>query len=211
MDFQKLLIRVFVVTACAVFSLGAGLALDPVFLSFHDKDGHYRLEGGFLVQAESDVAWKVLTDYEHIPSFVSNMKKSLVLERLTNDLVLEQEMEGGFLFFTKRVNVLLNVRENPGQSISFQDRRHKDFQFYQGDWNLRPAAQGKVEVVYRLEAKQNFSLPFSGDFMQGGVKDLLAAVQREILKRQAKKIKENSIVLLPPPVQTQQSSKSIPH
>jgi hypothetical protein len=201
MKIQKLPIQIFAAAALAVLSCGTAFATDTVSLAFQDQGGRYRLEGRFFVTADKDVAWNVLTDYEHIPLFVGNMKKSHVRERLYNNLFLEQEMEGGFLFFTKRVNVLLDVKENPFQSITFRDLRRKDFEVYQGGWDLRPEAQGKVEVVYRLEAKQNFSLPFSGDFMQGGVKDLLRAVQREIQKRQAQKTKENSVVLLPPPSQ----------
>ena len=71
----KNLLRVFAGIACALFSFGAGLAADDVSLTFQNQDGTYRLEGVFPVRADSATAWKVLTDYEHIPLFVGSMKK----------------------------------------------------------------------------------------------------------------------------------------
>ena len=114
-------------------------------------------------------------------------------------------MEGGFLIFTKRVSVLLNVHEIPEQSISFEDVRHKDFKVYQGAWKLQSSPQGELEVVYSLEAKQNFSAPLAGDFMKGSIKDLLSAVRKEIVKRQTQKARKEALALLSSPGQERQS------
>ncbi len=51
-------------------------------------------------------------------------------------------------------------------------------------------------MVYQLEAKKNFDAPFAGDYMNGGAKDLISAVQKEIYLQQTRinRKKEMSVV-----------------
>jgi ribosome-associated toxin RatA of RatAB toxin-antitoxin module len=169
----------------AVLLGGAGPVGGPVSMASQEKAGVDELQGRFYAAADEAVVWQVLTDYAHIPRFVSNMKVSRVLQRDQNDVLLVQEMEGGFLFLTKRVHVLLKVHETPNSRITFEDMDHTDFILYQGSWTIEPCSGGGVSVVYQLAAHRNFDLPLAGDSMNGGVKDLLADVQKEIYFRQA--------------------------
>ncbi len=175
---------------CAAFFPSAGFAADPVSLVFQGKDRSYEMAGSFEVEADPAVAWCVLTGYEQLTRFVGNLKRSRVEKDLgPHHFLLEQEFEGGFLFITKRVRVLLDVHETEDRSIDFTDIDGKDFKFYQGSWNLSPGAEKGLNITYRLKAEQNFDAPFAGDYTRGGVKDLLEAVRREILRRQAEKTK----------------------
>ena len=189
--FRRFLLGTAMVAAGAALSCGIGLAADDVSLSIQNKNGLFNLEGSFQVQAETSVIWDVLTAYEQIPRFVGNLKKSHVERDLgVYHFLLAQEFEGGFLFFTKKVRVLLDVHETWYQSIAFQDIGHRDFTLYQGTWRVKPRSDGEQVITYQLNAKPNFSAPFEGDFMGGGAKDLLQAVRKEILRRQAEKPKE---------------------
>jgi hypothetical protein len=169
-----------------VMTCDAGFAADAVSLSFQGKDRSYDIEASFDVEAGQSIVWDVLTGYEQLPQFVGNLKKSQVEKDLgPHHFLLEQEFEGGFLFLTKRVRVLLDVQETSGQTILFADIGHKDFEFYEGSWELRPDLGGALKVLYSLKATQNFDAPFAGDYTRGGIKDLLESVRREILRRQA--------------------------
>jgi hypothetical protein len=126
---------------------------------------------------------------------------------------LEQEFEGGFLFLTKRVRVLLDVHEDWYKSINFTDIDHKDFALYEGSWQLLPDPVKGLEIIYTLKAKQNFDAPFAGDYMRGGVKDLLDAVRREILRRQARdpaKVPPKTLVTQRPGLESQKNQEEIP-
>lgn len=179
------------VAACAVLSCGAGFAASeslPMTLAFSDEGGHLKVEGSFFVDADPAVAWGVLTDYAQIPEFVHSMKVSSVQSRDGNELVVKQEGEGGFLFFTQRIHLLLNVHEDPQKSITFTDTNHKDFDFYQGTWTLNPSSIGYgLEVIYTLDAQEHFGAPafLVGDSIHGSMKDLLESVRREMTNRQA--------------------------
>ena len=171
---------------------GADSLFQQVSFLSQEKVGVDEVKAQFYVKADPATAWAVLSDYEHIPQFVHTMKKSHIDEVKDGNIYLTQEAEAGFLFITKRVHVLLKVHEVPGKSISFEDVSQKDFCFYQGSWAIEPAPQGGVSVVYQLEAKKNFDAPFAGDYMNGGVKDLLTAVQQEIYLRQVQAQKEKA-------------------
>jgi hypothetical protein len=178
--------------AGVALSCGAGLA-DDVSTTIQSKNGKFNIDGRFKVKADPSVVWDVLTSYEQIPRFVGSLKKSHVQEDLgVYHFLLEQEFEGGFLFFTQRVRVLLDVREVWYQHINFIDIKKKDFAVYQGSWSLTEVPQEGLEIDYQLEAKPNFDAPFVGDFMNGGAKDLLKAVRREILRRQKNKDLEST-------------------
>jgi len=187
MNFGDLLSRALVMAACVALSCGAGLASDEVSTTLKDVRGTFHVHGRFLVQADPQTAWEVLTDYHHIPKFVGTLKTSILTESLgPYHILLHQEFEGGFLFFTKRVRVQLEVLEIPLRAIVFNDLDRKDFHHYMGAWMIGRTSSGELEVLYQLEARQNFEAPFAGDFMNGGVKDLLACVRREMLRRQAR-------------------------
>jgi hypothetical protein len=192
MILRKLLLILILGTG-AVAPCGADPLFQPVSFSAHEKDGVDQVKARFYVNAQSQTAWAVLSDYENIPKFVHTMKKSHIEKRCDDNLLLTQEAEAGFLFITKKVHVLLKVHEVPGKSIAFEDVSLKDFCFYQGSWDIQTCPQGGVSVVYELEAKKNFDAPFAGDYMNGGVKDLITAVQKEIYLRQVQAQKENGL------------------
>ena len=187
-NFRTLLLRATMVAACAALSCGVGWAAEEVSLAYQEKDGHYNVRGSFLVEAEPRTAWSVLSDYDHIPQFVHNMKVSHIQIREGNDVLLHQVAEGGFLFFTQKVRLFLYIQETPDKTITFKDMAHKDFKIYRGSWNITPDVDGsQLKITYELEADLNFSAPafIAGDVMSGGAKDLLKSVRKEILQRQS--------------------------
>jgi hypothetical protein len=163
----------------------------PVFFIFISDDGRYNFEGGFSVKADTDVVWSVLTDYNHVSSFVSNMH-SHVKKDDGNDLLVEQDAGGGFLIIQEHIKALLAIHEEPFQSISFNDVSHKNFELYSGVWNLQPdPITGGVKVTYELQAARDKNTPnfLTADLFSGSLGDLLSETQSEISKRQLRKDK----------------------
>lgn len=147
--------------------------------------GAYQVEGSFSVAASSEAAWSVLTDYDRIAGFVSGLRASRVLEREQDHVLVEQEASARFLLFSRRVRVLLKVREQPMRRIAFEDIEGRDFAVYAGSWEILEEGEGRLKVVYRLKAKRLFAAP---DFIARGAfkasaAELLDEVRREILLR----------------------------
>ena len=131
----------------------AGSLPQQVAVSFADLgDSTMRLEGRFTTAAPRATAWGVLTDYDHIQTFVASMRSSRVKARGDGFLLVEQKSVARVLLFQRTFDVLLRVREEPARSILFDDVSKVSFERYEGSWTLQEVPGG-MEVIYRLTAK----------------------------------------------------------
>ena len=155
-----------------------------VVVEVGEHEGLYRVSGAFSVPAPPAVAWQVLTDYDHIGSFVGSMRSSAVEWREGGHLLLHQTLSGGFFPFRRTMRVALEVREDPEREIAFQDVLARDFLHYAGTWTLAPDSIGTF-VAYTLEADPRGALPsvVGRGMMTRSVHDLLSQVQAEIQRR----------------------------
>jgi ribosome-associated toxin RatA of RatAB toxin-antitoxin module len=110
------------------------------------------IEGRFTSPATPAQAWKVLTDYEGIPSFIPSMKTSRVLKRSGGFIYLLQKSRAGAFLFHRTVSLLLKVKEVAPEAIDFSDISGRSFKAYGGSWRLSPQASGGG-VVYRVRAE----------------------------------------------------------
>jgi len=98
--------------------------LEPVWASPHlrrfdvtrDAAG-YRVDASADLEADQSLVWETLTDYEKLPQFVPGIRSVRVLatheESGRQRLLIEQAGELRFLFFSRRVAVLLDVEHQP--------------------------------------------------------------------------------------------------
>jgi len=80
--------------------------------------------------------------------FMADVRKSVVRERAAGRAVVEQEAEPGFMLFSKRVHLVLEIEEQPAALI-FRDRCRTSFVSYEGAWRIAQE-EGRIEVVYEL-------------------------------------------------------------
>ncbi|HXO43505.1 MAG TPA: SRPBCC family protein [Thermoanaerobaculia bacterium] len=160
-------------------------SLSQVVVSFADLgDSTMQLEGRFMTAASSATAWSVLTDYDHIPSFVSSMRSSRVKARGDGYLLVEQESVAKVLWFQRKLDVLLKVREEPPHRIAFDDVSKASFERYEGSWTLQDTPAGR-EVIYRLTVKGGLIGLVARSHSQNMVRELLEQVRAEIGRREA--------------------------
>jgi carbon monoxide dehydrogenase subunit G len=83
------------------------------------RDGEFVLvSASALMQVDPDVAWAVLSDYDHLARFIPDMESSRVVSRDGNRVRVEQKGEMGFFFYKEPVNILLDVHEEPPSRIT---------------------------------------------------------------------------------------------
>jgi ribosome-associated toxin RatA of RatAB toxin-antitoxin module len=99
----------------------------------------------------------VLTDYEHIPRFMPDVRTSRVLEQSGAGVVVEQEAVARLMMFSKRIHLVLDIRQQPG-SIHFRDRCGQSFKQYEGGWSVTANA-GQTSIEYTLTAEPSFDVP----------------------------------------------------
>lgn len=119
--------------------------------------GVYAVEATFDVPHEAAVAWEVLTDYANISRYVPEVRRSVVLERTGSRARVEQEAVSKFLMFSKRVHLLLAIRESE-DVIAFTDECGRSFTLYAGSWRLTDHAEG-TRIAYLLRAQPAFDVP----------------------------------------------------
>lgn len=99
-------------------------------------------------------------------------------------MLVEQVAVGRLFLFSKKMRVLLRVREEPPGHIEFEDVLHRDFATYRGEWNVEQLGPD-VEIVYRVLARPAFRMPdavMKGVFRRT-VRDLVSEVGVEIQRR----------------------------
>lgn len=149
--------------------------------------GSYRVGGAFTVAAAAHQAWDVLTDYEGMPRFVSDITVSRVLRRGPQGPTIEQRGSGRFLFVSRSVTLTMAVVEERPVRISFRDVDGKRFRRYEGFWRIEPTETGSV-VTYELLAEPDPSLGprfAARRVLAANARRLLREVRDEIERRAA--------------------------
>ena len=149
------------------------------------KEGGDRvIRAGIDIQASSQVLWAVLTDYDNLETFVPDLIQSRILERGEDGLIrLEQISVRRFIFFKKRVRVLLQVSEELHHKIEFV-LIEGDFQTYQGSWAI-DAEKEPIRLNLNLRTRPAFFAPgFILDrVLRTSSAQNLEAVREEALRR----------------------------
>ncbi|MBI3549052.1 MAG: SRPBCC family protein [Elusimicrobia bacterium] len=173
-------------TGAILFLLSAAAPVRAgINVSVHHMGHHvYEVDGSFEVASSSHVVWAVLTDFENIGRFVREVISSKVVERNDGRLLLEQSAVGRAFLVSKKVHVLLDVRQEEGRRIEFEDILLNDFDQYRGTWELRQE-EGATLVRYRLTAKPGQGLPtfVAQRALQKNARRLLEQVRAEMLRR----------------------------
>jgi ribosome-associated toxin RatA of RatAB toxin-antitoxin module len=143
--------------AMAVVALPASAASQDPQVTVREEDGLFRVAAMFTVPQPGSVAMAVLTDYEHIPRFMPDVRASSVLDRNDERVVVEQEAVARLMMFSKRIHLVLEVHETPGH-IRFHDRCGKSFARYEGGWTVTEKG-GVTSIAYELIADPSFDVP----------------------------------------------------
>ena len=116
------------------------------------RDGEFvTVSASTVMKVDPNVAWAVLSDYDHLAGFIPDMKSSRVVSREGNKLRVEQRGDVGFFFYKEPVNVLLEVHEEPQHRITARSL----------EGNVR-----KLETRYELHPSEaGVKLDYDGRFV----------------------------------------------
>jgi hypothetical protein len=176
--------------ALAIFSAGKACAnpweKELVNSDFVTQGGRYRFTGDFSVNADPAVIWDVLTDYGHIQDFVADFQGK-ILSRDVNQVLVQQSIGEGFLFFRFDVHALAEIHEQPYESIFSEDISHKDFDCFQEVWSLQPGPPGEgTKVICMMDIARNKHTPWfiTPDILRSGLPNYLKQYRYEIERRE---------------------------
>jgi ribosome-associated toxin RatA of RatAB toxin-antitoxin module len=167
---------------------GAAAAEQPANLTVREDKGVYTVVAHFLVDQPPSVALTVLTDYEHIPRFMPDVRTSIVRERGTGWAVVEQEAVSAFMMFSKRVHLVLDIEEQ-ADALIFRDRCARSFVRYEGAWRLSQLG-AQTAITYELTAEPSFEIPewMLKRLLRRDSGQMIERLQREIAARATPKM-----------------------
>ncbi len=158
----------------------------PVEIFTQDTlDGSTYIHGKVTIPSAQHDVWSVITDYNEIESFISNVTDAQEISRSGNSVVIYQKGEMRFLIFGKTVEVTLKVQEFPQDSFQFEIL-DGPFHYYSGQWSLLTHSNaGSVELVYEAVVKPNFFAPrfLVKRVMQNEFRSSLEAIRTETFRR----------------------------
>jgi hypothetical protein len=183
----------FLVSCSYLVAVGAGaetpplLMMEQVDLSELPGQDLYYIHGTFKTAADPAQVWKVLSDYEGLQGVVTSLRSSKVLGKDADGLLVEQVLDGQFLFFHKGVRLLLRVREQAPTRIDFSQVGSGPFRHYEGSWSIE--SQGGVcRVDYTLAVSRGDMAPrflerkLFRDNSRGLLRELSAEVGRRAVQ-----------------------------
>ena len=150
-----------VLVAVALLLLAGSAAADetggrgPVTVT--KTDGVYLVQAQFVVSQPAAAVIAVLTDYDGIPRFLPDIRRSVVRSRAGSRTTVEQEAVSSVMLFSRRVHLLLEIDEST-DALVFRDTSGRSFERYEGAWRISPAGDATL-VRYELQAKPAFSVP----------------------------------------------------
>ena len=129
---------------------------DPV-VSVSESAGVFTVAARFHVPQGPASVLAILTDYEAIPRVMPDVTRSVVKSRSADRVVVEQEAVSRVLFFSRKVHLVLDVRETD-TVLSFRDVCGRSFTLYEGAWRVTPIEHATL-VTYELRARPAFDVP----------------------------------------------------
>lgn len=141
----------------------------------------YQITSNGTVAATPAATWRVLTDYEHLASYLPNLKSARVVSRNGERAIVEQLGTARYLFFSQTIRVVVLVHERAPDRIDIS-LIEGDMKVYRASWELTPlpGAAG-TRIVYNATIEPKFDVP--GIVGVGVVKKDIAKMMAALLLR----------------------------
>jgi carbon monoxide dehydrogenase subunit G len=154
---NRLLTTLLLGCACSAWSaaaLPAQPAAPSLDLTVQHADGPdggkaYRIAASGTVAARPAVAWRILTDYDHLAEVVPDLKSARVLARDGDKVMVEQ---------VGAVRLVVLVHEQPPDKIDVS-LIEGDMKVYRCSWELVALDNGGTRVLYRAAIEPAFYVP----------------------------------------------------
>ncbi len=175
-----------------LLALAAGMAWaatppagsEPV-VSVEIKDGVVRTRAEVLIPASAQEVWDVLTDFENLPRYISNIAASKVLARNGNVVRVSQAGKAGFGPFTFEFQSVREMTLFPFER--FESRMIEgNMKRFSGTTRLEADA-GATRIRYVAEAEPDTVLPLglARSTIESETREHYAEMTREVLRRKA--------------------------
>jgi carbon monoxide dehydrogenase subunit G len=177
----------------ALAALDVALAGDKdIDVRVHVEGGAVRVDASFAVSASPQEVWVVMTDFDHMAEFISNLKSSRVLARTGEVVTVVQTGEAAVGPLKFPFESVREIRLTPFEKMQSRMIGGTLKQFA-GETRLLAEASG-TRVVYHSDAASNSWIPplVGPHFIEHETREQLAEFRVEIMKRKLGHIRGDS-------------------
>jgi coenzyme Q-binding protein COQ10 len=114
-----------------------------------------KAERSVEIAAPIETVWKVITDYERYPEFLSDAKRVVVRNRTGNTLELENEIS----IVGTSVKYTLRMVEQPPKRVTWSFISGAFMKSNDGGWVLEPAGEGRTRANYSIDISVGMLVP----------------------------------------------------
>ena len=151
-----------------------------------DGDQVYRIASSGTVAATPAVVWRILTDYDHLADYLPNLDSTRVVSRNGDTVIVEQLGTARFLFFSRAIRLVVQVRERAPDRIDIS-LIDGDMKVYRASWELIPLAGATgTRLVYTATIVPKFDVPgiVGTDAVRKDIGRMMAAVLLRLDRRE---------------------------
>ena len=178
--------------ALLLLALSAGMAWagpsdagSEIAVRVEIRDGVVHIEAEASIPASVREVWDVLTDFENLPRFISNITSSKVLARNGNVVRISQTGKGGLGPFAFEFQSTRELTLTPFEG--FESRMIEgNMKRFRGTTRLESAA-GMTRIRYQSDAVPDTALPlgFARSTIERETLEHYLEISREVLRRKA--------------------------
>lgn len=152
------------------------------------RDSAVEIRAFALLDASYGTVWSTLTDYNHLTEFIPGMKISRVVERRGDAVVVEQEGEARFLFFSFPIKVTVISTARPPVAIDVRLLKGS-LRRLDGGYRLEQIAPGRIALRWIGLIEPDALPPLLGMLvMRATIEDQFTGMVREIERREREKV-----------------------
>jgi uncharacterized membrane protein len=174
-------------TALALgFSVALGIAAeskDDIKVHVDIQGEVVRVDAEVLIGATAREVWEVLTDFEHLPRFVSNITSTRVLARDDNVVRVSQQGKTSYGPLTFEFQSVRELTLTPYER--FESRMLSgNMKSFHGTTNLE-TVEGMTQIRYHSEAVPDTAIPlsFGRSLIESETREHYREIRQEVLRR----------------------------
>lgn len=109
-----------------------------------------------VINAPVEKIWKVITDYERYPDFLSEVKKIRTSNRKGNEIDVQYEAE-----VVKTIKYTLHFKEQPPNKLTWSFIEGEFMKDNRGGWTLEDLGGGQTRATYTIDVAVGSLVPKS--------------------------------------------------
>ncbi|MDA1118814.1 MAG: SRPBCC family protein [Proteobacteria bacterium] len=162
-------------------------AAEAVSVETTRRDSAVEVRAHALVDGSYGTVWSTLTNYGRLTEFIPGMKSSRVVEHRGDSVVVAQEGEVRFLFFTFPIKVTLISTARPPHALDVRLLKG-NLRRLDGGYRLEQIAPGKILLRWIGLIEPESLPPLLGELvMRANIESQFTGMVREIERREREK------------------------